>query len=57
MNPFFWLLVLLGAVALWFGLRGIFVQLGSQAAELMEDTADILNSDETNDENGGDFNA
>lgn len=57
MNPFFWLLVLLGAVVLWFGLRGIFVQLGSQAAELMEDMADILNSDETNDEHGGDCNA
>lgn len=42
MNPFFWLLVLSAAVALWFALRHGFIWLGKKAADLAEDTMNIL---------------
>lgn len=51
MNPFFWILVLLACVAAWFALRDLFVDIGSAAANLMQDTKDILNSDESVEEN------
>ena len=60
MNPFFWLLVLIGAVALWFALRGLFIQLGDRASGLLNETADLLDIDEehhSEDENGGNEHA
>ena len=63
MNPFFWILVLLGAVALWFALRGMFWEIGEKAVDIWEDTNYIIHSDneqiETkNDEiDGGNTNA
>ena len=63
MNPFFWILVLLGAVVLWFALRGMFWEIGEKAVDLWEDTNYIIHSDneqiETkNDEiDGGNTNA
>lgn len=47
MNPFFWMLVLAGAVGLWFALRKLFIGLGTRASGLVKETADILSSDET----------
>ena len=46
MNPFFWLLVLAGAVGLWFALRKLFIGIGDRASGLVDETADILGSDE-----------
>lgn len=46
MNLFFWMLVLIGMVAAWFVLRGLFIGIGSFASDLIQDTKDILNSDE-----------
>lgn len=63
MNPFFWILVLLGAVVLWFALRGMFWEIGEKAVGIWEDTNYIIRSDneqiETkNDEiDGGNTNA
>ena len=63
MNPFFWILVLLGAVVLWFALRGMFWEIGEKAVDIWEDTNYIIHSDneqiETkNDEmDGGNTNA
>ena len=58
MNPFFWFLVLLACVAAWFLLRGFFICVGTAADDLIQDTKNILNSDEEEDEhNGGNENA
>ena len=58
MNPFFWILVLAGAVALWFALRGLFISIGNRASGLVDETAEILGSDERSKENdGGNENA
>ena len=46
MNPFFWLLVLAGAVGLWFALRRLFIGIGTRASGLVDETAEILGSDE-----------
>lgn len=45
MNPFFWILVLLGAVVLWFALRGMFWEIGEKAVDIWEDTNYIIHSD------------
>lgn len=45
MNPFFWILVLLGAVVLWFALRGMFWVIGEKAVDIWEDTNYIIHSD------------
>ena len=45
MNPFFWILVLLGAVVLWFALRGMFWAIGEKAVDIWEDTNYIIHSD------------
>ena len=58
MNPFFWLLVLAGAVGLWFGLIKLFIGIGTRASGLVDETAEILGSDEKLKENdGGNENA
>lgn len=58
MNPFFWLLVLAGAVGLWFALRKLFISIGTRASGLVDETAEILGSDEKSKENdGGNENA
>lgn len=58
MNPFFWLLVLAGSVGLWFALRKLFIGLGTRASGLVDETAEILGSDEKLKENdGGNENA
>lgn len=58
MNPVFWFLILLSCVCLWFLLRGFFVSVGSAAANLIQDTKNILDSDEDDNEfNGGNENA
>jgi len=57
MNPFFWLLVALSCVCLWFLLRGFFVSVGTAANDLIQDTKNILNSDEEDELNGGNENA
>ena len=57
MNPFFWFLVLLATVLLWFVLRRVFIAIGSKAADVMQDTKEILNSDGENENNGGNENA
>lgn len=51
MNPFFWIMVLIAMVAAWFGLRGMFIKLGSEVADVLQDTKDILNSDGAVEEN------
>ena len=58
MNPFFWLLVLAGAVGLWFALRKLFSGIGTRASGLVDETAEILGCDEKLKENdGGNENA
>ena len=58
MNPFFWLLVLAGAVGLWFALRRLFIGIGTRASVLVDETAEILGCDEKLKENdGGNENA
>ena len=58
MNPFFWLLVFAGAVGLWFALRKLFIGIGTRAFGLVDETAEILGSDEKLKENdGGNENA
>lgn len=58
MNPFFWLLVLAGAVGLWFALRRLFIGIGTRASGLVDETAEILGCDEKLKENdGGNENA
>ena len=58
MNPFFWLLVLAGAGGLWFALRKLFIGVGTRASGLVDETAEILGSDEKLKENdGGNENA
>ena len=58
MNPFFWLLVLAGAVGLWFALRKLFIDIGTRASGLVDETAEILGSDKKLQENdGGNENA
>ena len=58
MNPFFWLLVLAGAVGLWFALRKLFIGIGIRASGLVDETAEILGSDKKSKENdGGNENA
>lgn len=47
MNPVFWLLVALGAVALWFVLTFVFYPLGRAAIKKWNKTMDILNKEET----------
>lgn len=53
MNPFFWFLVLAAAVALWFALRHIFIWVGGKAADLAEDTKNILNYEDERFNNEG----
>lgn len=58
MNPFFWLLVLAGAVGLWFALRKLFIGIGTRSSGLVEETAEILGSDEKlKEKDGGNENA
>ena len=58
MNPFFWLLVLAGAVGLWFALRKLFIGIGTRASGLVDETAEILGGGEKLKENdGGNENA
>ena len=58
MNPFFWLLVLAGAVGLWFALRNLFIGIGTRASGLVDETAEILGSNKKSKENdGGNENA
>lgn len=46
MNPIFWALVLLGMVVLWLLMRDLFVDIGSAVRNLIEDTADVLKTNE-----------
>lgn len=45
MNPVFWLLVLLIAVALWFILTFVFIPLGNTLLKKWNKTIDILNKE------------
>lgn len=46
MNPFFWLMILISMVAVWFGIRGLFIGIGSEVVDVIQDTKNILNSNE-----------
>ena len=46
MNPVFWLLVLLGAVILWFLLTFIFIPLGDVILKKWDKTVEVLNREE-----------
>ena len=46
MNPVFWLLVILGAVLLWFFASFIFYPLGMYFWRLWSDTLDNINRDD-----------
>ena len=50
MNPFFWLLVLAGAVGLWFALRKLFIGIGTRASGLVDETAEETKSSQDTDE-------
>lgn len=50
MNPVFWLLVLLGAVILWFLLTFVFIPLGDVILKKWDKTVEILNKEEKKEE-------
>lgn len=50
MNPVFWLLLLFGAIALWFIISPIFTFVGRSAKKKFDKTVEILNKEETKDE-------
>ena len=53
MNPVFWLLVIIGAVILWFIISFVFIPLGDVLLKKWDKTIEILNTEEnTNDEKG-----
>ena len=53
MNPVFWLLVIIGAVILWFIISFIFIPLGNVLLKKWDKTIEILNTEENiNDEKG-----
>ena len=47
MNPVFWLLLLFGAIALWFIISPIFTFVGRSAKKKFDKTVEILNKEET----------
>jgi len=47
MNPVFWLLVLVGAVLLWFAISFIFIPFGRWIAKKVKKISDIINYEET----------
>ena len=53
MNPVFWLLVILGAVLLWFFASFIFYPLGRYLWRLWNDTMENINKDDKNDDERG----
>lgn len=46
MNPIFWLLVILAAIALWLLLSILFQPLGKYISKIFNDTVDIINDKE-----------
>lgn len=46
MNPVFWLLVILAAIALWLLLSILFQPLGKYISKIFNDTVDIINDKE-----------
>ena len=46
MNPVFWLLVLIGAIALWFIISPVFTNLGRAAFKKWDKTEEILNKED-----------
>lgn len=50
MNPAFIILVILGAILLWFLLSFVFIPLGKLVYKVVKDTIDIMNKDENKEE-------
>lgn len=50
MNPVFWVLVLIGAVALWLAISFIFIPLGGLVMRKMKGISDIINYEEADTE-------
>jgi len=50
MNPVFWLLIIIGAVLLWFLLAFIFYPLGKFVWRIWSDTSNELKREDKNDE-------
>ncbi len=46
MNPVFIILVILGAILLWFLLSFVFIPLGKLVYKVVKDAIDIMNKDE-----------
>ena len=46
MNPTFWFLIILIAVALWFALSILFKPMGKFVTKIFNDTKDIINDEE-----------
>lgn len=46
MNPVFWLLVIIAAIALWFLSSILFRPLGKYVSKIFNDTVDIINDKE-----------
>ena len=46
MNPVFWLLVILGLVAAWFGLTGLFRPLGGFLNKIYTDAEETINEED-----------
>lgn len=50
MNPAFIILVILGAILLWFLLSFVFIPLGKLVYKVVKDAIDIMNKDENKEE-------
>ena len=50
MNPAFIILVILGAILLWFLLSFVFILLGKLVYKVVKDAIDIMNKDENKEE-------
>lgn len=46
MNPVFWMLVILGLVAAWFGLTGLFRPLGGFLTKIYTDAEETINEED-----------
>lgn len=55
MNPVFWLIVILGAVILWFLLAFIFYPFGKFLWKIANDAIEELDKDDKEKEKGGDI--
>ena len=50
MNPFFWLIILMGLFVIWFGLRDLFEPIGKKVYKVADETKNIIEEVEETEE-------